>query len=57
MEDTIERTRSWGGNDDVPIPNDYKDWPLAKEDGTLAKDMTTRGPSSVWVQQCHRQSN
>jgi hypothetical protein len=57
MEDTMERTRGWGGDDDAPIPNDDKDGPLAKEDGPLAKDMTTRGLSSVWAQQCHRQSN
>ncbi len=57
MEDTMERMRGWGGDDDAPIPNDDKDGPLAKEDGPLAKDTTTRGPSSVWAQQCHRQSN
>jgi hypothetical protein len=57
MIDTMERTRGWGGDDDVPIPNDDKDEPLAKEDEPLAKDMTTRGLSSVWTQQCHKKSN
>ena len=57
MEDTMERMRGWGGDDDAPIPNDDKDGPLAKEDWPLAKVMTTRGPLSVWMQQCHKQSN
>ena len=57
MIDTMERMHGWGGDDDVPIPNDDKDKPFAKEDGPLAKDTTTRGLSLVWVRQCHRQSN
>jgi hypothetical protein len=57
MIDTMERTRGWGRDDNVPIPNDDKDGLLAEEDGPLAEDTTTRGPSSIWVQQCHKQSN
>ncbi len=57
MIDTMERMRGWGRDDDAPIPNDDKDGPLAKEDGPLAKDTATRGPLSVWAQQCHKQSN
>ncbi len=29
MEDTMEKTCGWGGDDNAPIPNDDKDWPLA----------------------------
>jgi hypothetical protein len=54
MEDTMERTRGWGGDYDAPIPNYDKDGPLAEEDGPLAEDTTTRDPLLVWAQQCHR---
>ncbi len=57
MIDTMERTHGWGGDDDAPIPNDDKDGPLAKEYWPLSEDTTMRGPLSVWVQQCHNQSN
>ncbi len=44
-------------NDDKDGPLAEEDGPLAEEDGPLAKDTTMRGLSSVWAQQCHKQSN
>ncbi len=38
MEDTMERTRSWGRDDNAPIPKDNEDKPLAKDiDGKYVK--------------------